>query len=1568
MATENNNQQINQFTGGMNTDLSYNMLEQTNYTLAKNLRIASLPKINGITNNNQYGQLRPIEGIKTAYSNTPNSIKVNKILASTAVRQYGVIVFTDENNKWCVARFTNTIESVDLDIKDLKVIFGPSTEVTNNTKFSIVTRYENEDNIKLYIADGNNPIMILNIALIHDDYNINLNGDITKIQAYPQIKFKSPIFDGLTVGNLKPALIQYSYQLYKKNGIQTEISPATKLIPISNANNVFRTDGKSVSGILKEANSSCGIKLRFDISNDYDYLDNMIIYRITYVENGQEPTIENIYDGYKISKFGDVGQTALSYLTLQEYNNMSGIHVIPKMIESKDDYLFASNIQTKQNSINSNSFKAYDSRAYQYNKLNQLKLYDKYSNYTAGDSAIDYTNKLSEIAITSDAFNSFNDINTEYTEDQNKCAFDKQLYYGGEGINISWRFIIAELNGDTTPAVTTDNFGKVGTKSQRIQLQSGNGNFTNSIEVCNITSTGTITNKHIVDASQFFSSIGMTNSYADTECSYYLKSLKRDELYRYGIIFYDKYGLNSEVKWIADIRTPNMYYKGFEPFISHGNNKNGNQVDLIVRPLGIEFTVNNMPSDAVSYEIVRCGRTESDVATVSQGVLSRPMQRLQIKDYTENQDAIYNQYTPTGLLTTGRFWAGEDVKYRSTIEHVGGKYEADNYENKSLFQFVSPEVCYEKDTVESEIKDVNLKLLTQLYLFGSPGEKDYDPKDLKGVNIPDVMQVISPSYSNCNLLNGYKDVYFSPNNGTYKNTAGTDVSFYEKYNINKTMAQYTSALGSIYYRDRFSRYVNKISGPLEIALTGMIIGYGGYSYSKPTDDSLQLVGNWYQSALNGYSYIKLYNQSNNVLVRQHSVNTIGGMVIDTDGAALSRNTYESYVVGETAFATEPGWNDFVEHSNYDGKPTYNCKAYDSVTSIGTEEYVNWVLGGTYGLATDNGIDEYKNKYQDGNKSIQNNTRDQAILGPGGRCLLLHLNNEVSYNPSDPNIYPLSDTIGTQYTLQPGNTTFSSLTNVGVNSNYQAKDIDKVTVLDLNGTIRNGQFTSNDVVFYRNSISGTYLCNLRRITIPYGGYDYQSRLTNIYHSYGNVFSEASINKAVFDGDCFIMPFEYISMHKCYDSYLNNMFTFMIGYSIPVETNINLAYTSGNEFSRHVKDNGSTNLQIQPSSVNGKYVQTDPLYSYNTAYSANSKTKVLATYDYLNDTISKNTVDYRTYYSNVKQNDESIDSWIKFMSANYLDVDTRFGQLTNLRTFNNELIYWQEHGIGKFSVNERSVVTDDSDTALILGSGGVLSRYDYLDQTSGMGSYKFADTKSDSTLYWFDDGNKEIKQYSGGNQIVSLSKYKNVQDIINKLYEKDNEQLFFDNQYNEIISKVLGDQSISYSERGQEFTSLYTIPFDSTINFNNGEYLIRANSTNLQIAKWNEVNNNITTSWNASDILPMYLSYVVNTNPLNTKVFDNQEIVSSNSLSSTKYNKSIFENLKYTFDTDLNNSSVDTLSMTDREGNFRYSIPRANNALYGDRIRGKYMLCTIEGTIPQYDFSISYIITKFRTSWA
>ena len=68
--------------------------------------------------------------------------------------------------------------------------------------------------------------------------------------------------------------------------------------------------------------------------------------------------------------------------------------------------------------------------------------------------------------------------------------------------------------------------------------------------------------------------------------------------------------------------------------------------------------------------------------------------------------------------------------------------------------------------------------------------------------------------------------------------------------------------------------------------------------------------------------------------------------------------------------------------------------------------------------------------------------------------------------------------------------------------------------------------------------------------------------------------------------------------------------MIAYSIPLETNLNLAYTSGNEFSRHYKDVGITNLQVEPAAVYNAYSQKDPLYVYNSAYSSQDKTRVFA----------------------------------------------------------------------------------------------------------------------------------------------------------------------------------------------------------------------------------------------------------------------------------------------------------------------------------------------------------------------
>jgi len=84
----------------------------------------------------------------------------------------------------------------------------------------------------------------------------------------------------------------------------------------------------------------------------------------------------------------------------------------------------------------------------------------------------------------------------------------------------------------------------------------------------------------------------------------------------------------------------------------------------------------------------------------------------------------------------------------------------------------------------------------------------------------------------------------------------------------------------------------------------------------------------------------------------------------------------------------------------------------------------------------------------------------------------------------------------------------------------------------------------------------------------------------------------------------------------------------------------------------------------------------------------------------------------------------------------------------------------------------------------------------------------------------------------------------------------------------------------------------------------------------------------------------------------------------------YDKDVYsKNHTYAWETDLNRAVEHNLKYTDREGNFRYSIPRAltvagNTPSYGNRVRGKYMLCTIENEPANGNTSISYIITKYR----
>jgi len=85
-------------------------------------------------------------------------------------------------------------------------------------------------------------------------------------------------------------------------------------------------------------------------------------------------------------------------------------------------------------------------------------------------------------------------------------------------------------------------------------------------------------------------------SYNNIITSSLLRSLRRGETYRYGVVFYDKYGRRSDVINIGDVVTPTVNQN--VPF-EVSNNR------AIARPIGVKIKV-PQPTGSDAKNIVGC--------------------------------------------------------------------------------------------------------------------------------------------------------------------------------------------------------------------------------------------------------------------------------------------------------------------------------------------------------------------------------------------------------------------------------------------------------------------------------------------------------------------------------------------------------------------------------------------------------------------------------------------------------------------------------------------------------------------------------------------------------------------------------------------------------------------------------------------------------------------------------------------------------------------------------------------------------------------------------------------------
>lgn len=377
---------------------------------------------------------------------------------------------------------------------------------------------------------------------------------------------------------------------------------------------------------------------------------------------------------------------------------------------------------------------------------------------------------------------------------------------------------------------------------------------------------------------------------------------------------------------------------------------------------------------------------------------------------------------------------------------------------------------------------------------------------------------------------------------------------------------------------------------------------------------------------------------------------------------------------------------------------------------------------------------------------------------------------------------------------------------------------------------------------------------RTYTYPYGGASYNFRTTTQYYPCSEIFSLDILIKEVFQGDCYIGWFEYNRGIWCTDTKAidsAHKYGAQIAFLF-VETKINLKYTTNPKWSQ--LDDGFTKSYKTSEWIdthtydyiamrekagiyklhtdNDKtYTQNFDLYTYNPVYSQMNKSKVFLSKP-LNYT-ANNIIDSRIYRTDKKINGENSDTWSKFPVNNLLDLDTMYGSLNKLLTFNNQLLYFQDKCIGTIPIEEKEIVTTNSGSATSIGTGGVMTRYDYITTNSGCTESQNVIT-SNKAVYYIDSLNKKICRL--GQEIEFLSDVQGVKSFVNNATYSNLNTLFNPN-FNEIWFKFNTD-IIIFNEYLNGFITFTDESFVSPVYYNNQVYTLSTDLKNLN--KLNDTN--------------------------------------------------------------------------------------------------------------------------------
>lgn len=1397
----NNNQQINTFTKGMNTDTSDALIGTDQYRYAENLRISTDTSSTG-------GALVPIDGtigIDSSICDWDN------IIAVTSARDMLVVVGVKKISglNYMQIYEYNTTDQPLLNVSprswramlvegesNTGMLLGDDSSVPST--ISTVVRWESDRNVKLYIADGVHTMMVVRLDKETDVNEAESTQDSAGILLSPP---KISIITEYT-GDIRAAKVQYVYRLYTQGSASTGLSPISEQL-------ILYKDESHGYGIDGDEGPSTGKAVFVEIPEDTiqaalaenSSINAIEIYRISYLLTGHDPKIDLIYNNYIEQWDGIDRGESYGSITIEELLSFAASQTRPHIIESKGDYLFLANISYVKDGVD-DKFKDIDTEAPSIGGNEPFKTYE--------------WNREQWIM-----------PGTEDTENP---------ILGGKGTYFKWEYVVK------TVSLTFNNEIRENSETQDIT------------------------------------------------------SLRRGEVYRYGVILYDEHGQASSPKFVADIMVPPASELGVvEEFDDNG---------AVLNRVGIKFSLAQDLSEkgVLGWEIVRCNRSYKDKLTLFQGICSLPLRSY--KDFRDNtspwnigfswaNDHFANLSQQSTIYPSG-FWSMQYM--RDAWNSVGNAAYSDPY----TLMFACPEFCYMETDTQNQIGNAKNKSLT------------FEP---------------GPCYT----IPTWHDQSYS-----YVKSNRDDEDF-------ETIAQfrYIQTPNMFGVEDSINKPKDcqdhnwlEVFGPVGANQENIRIN-GSSAYG----DCVQIQ---FKEDPDKKTYAAFYN------ITPTGVSAQG-----------TTNPNASVKIQECAFVTVP--EDQYKSFSQSSGDNINLTFTNNSTNINNKNFINWVASGM----DQGGYDGQMHVFITEAGKLSRNTIQEGPTQHG---------------------YIFDDTIGVvRYAGTGGKCMLLS-----------AK-------VDAENDVPFGYFNSESL----DNILPIQIGNIRNANaVPYNGFSNQSKLNSVYYGNGNFSDQVSQDSSmdVFDGDTYVCMFTYNAAHCFVDKDLWNIPKLSIVYTVPIESSINLKARAGQLYQDILEDRPSDQMnrffQDHPVDIelyNQDYVQQDYAYIYNAAY--DSLSTIIKYIPVFYNSVQSNTYDNRIHYTSPKEDNQTIDQWFTTSSNSFIDVDSRYGAITGMRLFKDKLIFWQERATGLLTVNEKTVVSDvEHGNIMLADNPGVVPRYDYISTKYGMKKGQHTDTQSDNALYWWDSDNKELLQYSGN--LVPLTKAHFIENYINERDESIIPCVSYYCDFDEIFANVRrsgsnNGETLVFNEKLNMFTGVYTFNpmFGSSIG--NALYLAKPINTEGDSAKMYVMSPNENSANTLLFDNPVYplIQYIVNHNSTFVKTFDiqtfggnfygggghgerstNQEDVyelrNYPRVTLKGNDTAILKALKLSYTTPLRQSAqISGDRMSNREYDFRLNIPRnGDNQSWGDRLRGKTMQCTIKSDSNSKNFSLQYVITKYRMSWS